>query len=74
MITVFDFIYNIIILLGFICFLWLAWMFYDTYKRLGYDENGNQVVWKRKYWKDHKKELKALTERIVQERLGKERT
>jgi hypothetical protein len=71
--TAFELIQDIIVLLGFIGFFWVLWMFYDISKRVGYDKNGNQVVWKRKYWKEHKEELKALTERVIQEQISKER-
>jgi len=74
LIAVFNLIYDIVVLLGLIGLFWLPWMFYDTSKRVGYNKDGNQVVWKRKYWKEHKEELKALTERVTQEGMSKERT
>lgn len=73
MTTVLNLIHDIVVLLGLIGLFWLVWMFYDTSKRVGYDKNGNQVVWKRQYWKEHKGELKALTERAIQDRISKER-
>ena len=41
---------------GFLSFLWLILKFYDISRRHGYDENGNEVVWKKDYYKKMKLE------------------